>query len=423
MTYAATSVQPINTSPPQTSRLRLDYLDGMRGLAALYVVVYHASNWVEVRLPGKLVFIQKLLTYGHFAVAVFIILSGYCLMLPVARSADQQLRGGFKEYIRRRARRILPPYYAALLLSLLFIKVVPAMDMPSKNYWGGSDGALPALTWDAIVSHLLLVHNLSNAWHFKIDPPLWSVATEWQIYFFFPLVLLPLWRRFGLLASVLVGIALGLAPHFLLHAPYNLAAAVPWYLGLFAMGMAAAAISFEQKEVRPQIGSDAQPAQPLPLRQRLPWHIVAGVLFLLTALLAILKAKWWWNNLWISDTLVGFCTATLLIYCTEAARNHQPGTRLSPVLQFFQARWSVFLGTMSYSLYLLHAPLLALFYYGLSALNVSAGRCLLALCFAGVPLSVLLCYGFHLVFERPFMSHSGDKPAARPDKSVATVAP
>ncbi len=423
MTYAATSAITINTSPPETSRLRLDYLDGLRGLAALYVVIYHASNWIDVPLPGKLGLAQKLLTYGHFAVAVFIILSGYCLMLPVVRSADRQLRGGFKEYIRRRARRILPPYYATLLLSLLFITVVPAMNMSSNDYWGGSDGALPALTKDAILSHLLLVHNLSSAWHFKIDPPLWSVATEWQIYFCFPLVLLPVWKRAGLLASVLVGMVLGLAPHFLLHAPYNLDTVVPWYLGLFAMGMGAAAINFEQENRSERNTGDPNATQTLPLRQRLPWHLVAGVLFLLTAVVAILKAKWWWSHLWIADTLVGICTAALLIYCTEAVKSHQPGTRLSPVLQLFQSRWAVFLGTMSYSLYLLHAPLLALFYFGLSALHVSGGGCLLALCVVGVPLSVLLCYGFHRIFERPFMSPSAEKAAQKAEMRIESAKP
>src|SRR5882672_5264093 len=105
-------------------RLRLEYLDGLRGIAALYVVLFHSM--VGFRgdvLPPALVSALKFMTYGHFSVAVFIVLSGYCLMLPVARSSDGRLSGGFAGYVKRRALRILPPYYAAVSISLLVIRV------------------------------------------------------------------------------------------------------------------------------------------------------------------------------------------------------------------------------------------------------------------------------------------------------------
>src|SRR5215218_948233 len=68
----------------------------------------------------------------------------------------------------------------------------------------------------------------------------WSVATEWQIYFLFPLLLLPLWRRFGSACAVAAAAVVGLLPHFLLPESRNLDWACPWFLGLFAMGMAVA---------------------------------------------------------------------------------------------------------------------------------------------------------------------------------------
>ena len=75
--------------------------------------------------------------------------------------------------------------------------------------------ALPAFTPGVIVSHLLLIHNFNPDWHSKIDYPMWSVATEWQIYFLFPLVLLPVWKRFGAAAAVGAGFLIGLVPLFL----------------------------------------------------------------------------------------------------------------------------------------------------------------------------------------------------------------
>jgi peptidoglycan/LPS O-acetylase OafA/YrhL len=48
--------------------------------------------------------------------------------------------------------------------------------------------------------------------YMSIIHPLWTVATEWQLYFFFPLFLLPIWRRFGLTSVVLAAFLIGIAP-------------------------------------------------------------------------------------------------------------------------------------------------------------------------------------------------------------------
>ncbi len=58
------------------------------------------------------------LSWGQVAVDVFIVLSGYCLMLPVAR-AGGALRGGPVGYMKRRARRILPPMLASLGVAMV----------------------------------------------------------------------------------------------------------------------------------------------------------------------------------------------------------------------------------------------------------------------------------------------------------------
>lgn len=369
------------------NRLRLEYLDGLRGLAALYVVLYHASHWTTGTYSKPFVIVQKVLAYGHFAVAVFIILSGYCLMLPVARSKDGKLRGGFRDYIWRRARRLLPPYYASLLFSIAVIILVPGLNQLQCNYW---DGALPAFGTGTILSHLLLIHNLLDSWNWKIDPPLWSVATEWQIYFFFPLVLLPLWRRFGLVAAVVTGLLLGYLPHFLLPFPYNIEPAAPWYLGLFALGMAGAVINFS---------SDSQATR---IRMSVPWSFVATLLILTSVFLGTIRAHWWWDHLWFSDTMVGLSTVSLLIYCTERGR----GDILPPVVAVLESRWPILLGTMSYSLYLFHAPLLALIYTLLKPIHLLPTIEMVTFLLVGIPLVIGCAYVFHRLFERPFMSYA-----------------
>src|SRR4051812_41118914 len=85
--------------------------------------------------------LRRAFGFGHEAVAIFIVLSGYCLMLPVARRGESQLKGGFGSYLGRRAFRILPPYFAALGLSLLLIASSATLRRASGTIW---DDSLPA---------------------------------------------------------------------------------------------------------------------------------------------------------------------------------------------------------------------------------------------------------------------------------------
>src|SRR3569623_1132063 len=123
--------QPENRSkllmfPPAIGHLA--YLDGLRGVVALYVVIFHAFFFQSGLAPGllpedstltnrlyQLLHLgDYLLEYGHLAVVIFIVLSGYSLMLEPVHSKHKWFKGGVKGYLQRRARRILPPYYAAL---------------------------------------------------------------------------------------------------------------------------------------------------------------------------------------------------------------------------------------------------------------------------------------------------------------------
>jgi peptidoglycan/LPS O-acetylase OafA/YrhL len=186
-------------------RLRLHYLDGLRGLAALYVVMVHINRYMGEE-PVFLQLIGKTLRYGNFAVAVFIVLSGYVLMLPVARSQSGYLSRGLWDYIQRRSRRILPPYYAALLFSLLIAIIVLGLIKIFNFHWHESAeyGEFhPFFSPVDVITHLLLIHNLSRDTLGSINAPMWTVATEWQIYFFFPLLLLPIRRRFGLFSAII----------------------------------------------------------------------------------------------------------------------------------------------------------------------------------------------------------------------------
>ncbi|MCP2731987.1 hypothetical protein [Limnofasciculus baicalensis] len=86
-------------------------------------------------------------------------------MLPVARSTSGDLKGGFFNYIKRRSRRILPPYYAALIFSLLFTGLIHNWIANTGRIWNIGQ---PAFAPDNIIAHFLLIHNLNQDWIFLV---------------------------------------------------------------------------------------------------------------------------------------------------------------------------------------------------------------------------------------------------------------
>ena len=388
------------TSSDLKPALRLHYLDGIRGLASLYVVFHHAylqvtgpaeSKVLTERIPELALISVKWLDYGSFSVAIFILLSGYCLMLPVVSTGI--LRGGWIEYIKRRAKRILPPYYAAVGLSLLLVLVFPFLNRPSDTIW---DVTEDTFSFQSILPHLFLIHNLRSVWAFKINYPMWTVATEWQIYFLLPLVLLPLWRKFGLRVMTIAAIVLGFGPHYLLHG--FLDHTKPWYFSVFALGAAAAVISTssEPKYVK--------------LRQQIPWGIVATFFVVLLSVIVIPQERNWLDtHEVVSDPLVAVMGACALIQCTQTAMNEKIIDSNSPqtwLLKLLSHPWAIGLGAFSYSLYLVHAPILALIDLPLKAAHVSSTLRLAIGLGVSVPISVGVSYLFYWLFERPLMRRS-----------------
>src|SRR4051794_29052020 len=101
-----------------TSGIRIYYLDSLRGLAALAVVILHAFEMFGLSLKVIGVTSDGLLKggadvilpwlyynvvgWGAMAVELFIVLSGYSLMIAVAKSADGRPKGGLRTYFLRR---------------------------------------------------------------------------------------------------------------------------------------------------------------------------------------------------------------------------------------------------------------------------------------------------------------------------------
>ncbi len=363
----------------ESGRLHLDFLDGLRALAALAVVLDHAYLvvWARQSPPGALRLLGSTFLLGHFAVSVFILLSGFCLMLPVVR-AGGELKGGARLFFKKRARRILPPYYLSMGLCLLLIYTL--IGQPTGSHWDTSI----AVDRTGIWTHLLLVHNLFPHSTFQIDSPLWSVAVECQIYLLFPLLVL-LWRRWGAERATAAALALGYALFLMVHHT-TFWCLTPSFLGLFALGALAAGIAY---------GPADRYAW---LRERAPTTAIA-LLLLAGCAAAIWRIGWQVSerHLVFVDPFVALAAACLLI---SAARS--PESRIRRALAW---RPLALVGTFSYSLYLVHVPLQQLLWqYFIHPWLLPDAYTFAALLVVGTPAVLGLAFLFFLVCERPFLN-------------------
>ncbi len=288
--------------------------------------------------------------------------------------------------------------YAALIGAILLLLLIPALRQPISEEWAD---AVPALQLKTIVAHLLMLHNVSYLWAAKIDPPMWTVATEWQIYFVFPLLLLPVWRKLGNIGAISCGLILGLG-FFLVTGRGHSAA--PWFLGLFAFGMAAAAR--ERRHLSSPGSSSATREFDRAVFGRLAFWL-AAIFWVITALIAMNQLRFistWglegtYPYFWEFDLLAGAASACLLVYCA-ATLTGQP----SPLLRFLSNKRLVQLGVISYSLYLIHDPLLALMKIAMDKMNAGPFTQFGAMIIIGIPIVLVVTYPFHRIFEKPFMS-------------------
>lgn len=353
------------------ARPRLAGLDGIRGLAALFVVLHHSYLMAFPGFPVTHAPVwTDFLLYGHFAVVVFIVLSGFSLAVSPARNGwrlDDKVK-----FARRRAWRILPPYWPALLFSLVVAwALVP---QPGEGVPTGK----------SVVLFGLLLQDVFGSP--SPNGAFWSIAVEAQLYFVFPLLLLTL-RRLG--AAVMLGAATGivvliglLAPH--VHAVAELTRFTPQFAALFAAGVVAAGIV--------RAGEKWQ-------RVRWQWWALAAVVPVV-GLIVVMGPVWTTSNfLWV-DLAAGPAVALLLV----AVATRQP----KPLVRLLDTRPVRSLGSFSYSLYLTHAPIVVVVYTfivgPLFGTGMAAFGVMLLIC---VPVTVAFARGFAALFEIPFVKHRG----------------
>lgn len=175
---------------------RLVELDSIRGIAALWVYAYHVWQFsgspafpVSCRGFNFDALALTLVHHGPAGVDLFMVLSGFCLFWPLAWSPSKPWK--WQEYAARRARRILPAYYAAIAYTILV--PVALVFLVRQIGWQANMQPLPSL-WQ-VVSHLTLTHTFFRETWDGITGAFWSMGLEAQFYATFPLLVFA-WRRF-----------------------------------------------------------------------------------------------------------------------------------------------------------------------------------------------------------------------------------
>jgi len=292
-------------------------IDGLRALAVLPVVLYHAG----LGFPG-----------GFVGVDVFFVISGY-LITSLISKAMQEGRFSILSFYERRARRILPALLAVLVASTAaaFLLFMP----PDFAMFGRS-----AVATALFVSNM---HFASEAGYFdaasSVKPLLhtWSLAVEEQFYIFFPLLLLAIQRWMApirlLILSVLVTGSLA--------------------LDLWLTGRATVEAFFLSPPRFWEIGLGS-------LLALAPCLILRPLFAAATALVgaALIGAA-----LFAISGRTAFPGAWALLPCVGTALIIAAGISPNPVSRVLSVGPLVFIGLISYSLYLWHWPLIVFVQY------------------------------------------------------------
>lgn len=345
---------------------RFAAVDGLRGLACLAVVAHHAYYHAgRYQWPWGL---PQVFSYGYLGVEIFFVLSGFCLAYPLLGESNVAI--SWSTYAKRRARRILPAYWAALALLLI--------------------GSLVLAHWHVGVlseNRLLLVPSgrqffyaffLIGVW---FNPVFWTLTLEARWYFLLPFAI-QLARRAGVAALWIASVALSALYAFLEPLQPGrlefIIGPLPLFLPLFASGMCAAALLRRQPAV---------------FSPRLVAANRSGIVISLL-LVAVFTPSHPENGFPFSRIIPGGLLATTLLI----AALWDPLAR-----RVLSSRFLAITGLVSYSLYLVHLPMIQFAYSITSRWALADWQQLLLYQGIVVPICIGAAALFYVCFERPFL--------------------
>jgi peptidoglycan/LPS O-acetylase OafA/YrhL len=172
----------------QPAHKYLSNLTPLRGIAALWVVVFHFSEIVV-----KFVSTDRslLLTKGYLMVDLFFIMSGFIIYHVYQQSFLSGISGtSFRPFIVARFARVYPLHFFTLLLFVVILVPLAGWDPMFSN---------PR----AIPTNLLLIHSFGIHKGFNWNVPSWSISAEWWAYMVFPFLAVFIYRKKRMAVSIL----------------------------------------------------------------------------------------------------------------------------------------------------------------------------------------------------------------------------
>ncbi len=298
------------STPESTSRGYMPQLDALRALAVATVAW---SHWAPHELHGGI-------AWGPYGVKLFFVLSGFLItsILLDCRAAAEDGPGGawlaLSSFYARRFLRLMPLYYATLLLAALVnIRPVPetlgwTLSYTANFYFFQRGG------WNGVISHF------------------WSLAVEEQFYLVWPMVILFLPAKW--LRPAVIGTAVASAGAWLVLAVFNIHSPVMVTLPMLccdALGLGALLALVHDRNLRDRLATWA-------LRIGLPTWLAAEAL----------------SSFGINHSLLFWLQQeSILLVFLWVIQRASVGFAGS-VGRVLENRALVGLGTISYGLYILH---------------------------------------------------------------------
>jgi len=349
-------------------------LDGIRGVAILWVVLHNATDVTMAPATGVLHAANLLTHPGWIGVQLFFALSGFLITGGLLDS--QQSASYFRNFYARRALRILPLYYTVLLVLLVLLPRVPAL-ASSIETQGQASLWLFTVNWIHVAPYGFA--------HF------WSLAVEEQFYLLWPLVV---WK---LSPRRLLDVCVGVAVAALVLRGVLLACGADWgtlytntgcHMDALALGGAGACLA-RLPALRARLATRAR-------------RVVSGAALLFVAAIPLTYAydRTRWPGETLGYSILAF-TGSVLVTALAVAPAQLP--RLTAFLSVSTLRS---LGKYSYAIYVFHGLLNKL--VGGRWLSARYGPALpagpvLAYAFLLLLVSYGLAYCSYWVLEEPFL--------------------
>jgi peptidoglycan/LPS O-acetylase OafA/YrhL len=301
-----TGTIPHNLAPPSVKH-RLEVLDGIRFLAAAYVVVFHFSagdrgSWHG---PSRMLFapLFSIASYGWLGVELFFMISGFVICL----SAWGKTMG---QFAISRFVRLYPAYWFAILLTTIVLLV--------------DQSRAHALSWSQLLENLTMTESYAQVP--AVDPSYWTLAIELNFYLLVAVTLV--WRGFTyrrVVTFCTVWLAVSLLDSFTDSYWYGLAVQ-PLYVPFFVGGV----VLYLMHRFRPSLTL---------------WTLLvscwACAMYRLIDRTAVQHPSGVNLNYWVSATIV-----TVFFVLLTLIALHK--------LTAIRGRWLVTAGALTYPLYLLH---------------------------------------------------------------------